>query len=82
LPATPGGDEQKLRNDLGSKSGESFDKAYIKAMIKDHKEDIQKFEDAVKSIKDSDLKAFAANTLPTLKKHLDAIEKIDKAMKK
>ena len=30
--------------------------------------------------KDPDLKAFAANTLPTLQKHLDAIEAIKKKM--
>jgi putative membrane protein len=82
LPATLSRDEQKLKNNLSSKSGEDFDKAYVKAMIKDHKEDIKDFQDAIKSLKDTDLKNFAINTLPVLKKHLDAIKKIDKAIEK
>jgi len=82
LPKGLGSDAQKLKNDLSAKSGEDFDKAYVQAMIKDHKEDIQTFQDATKSLKDADLKNFATNTLPVLHKHLDAIEKIDKAMKK
>jgi putative membrane protein len=81
LPATPSRDEQQLKNDLSSKSGDSFDKAYVKAMIKDHREDIKTFQEAIKSLHDADLKNFAVNTLPVLQKHLDAIEKIDKDMK-
>jgi putative membrane protein len=82
LPATPGRDEQQLKNDLSPKSGDGFDKAYIKAMIKDHQEDIKTFRNAIKSLHDPDLKNFAINTLQVLQKHLDAIEKIDKEMKK
>jgi putative membrane protein len=82
LPATLSADEQKTKDDLSAQSGDKFDKAYVKDMIKDHKEDIQSFKDAIKTLKDPDLKAFATNTLPVLEKHLDAIEKIDKAMQK
>ncbi|HVS94625.1 MAG TPA: DUF4142 domain-containing protein [Mucilaginibacter sp.] len=81
LPATPGNEEQKVKTELSSKSGKKFDKAYVQLMIEDHKEDIQKFKDAIKNVKDPDLKAFATNTLPVLQKHLNSIEKIDKAMK-
>jgi putative membrane protein len=57
-------------------SGETFDKSYIKGMIKDHKEDIAEFDKEATSGQDPDAKAFAAKTLPTLKEHLQKIESI------
>lgn len=76
LPATIGENEQKLKGELSSKSGKDFDKAYIDAMIKDHQDDIKSFKSAISTLRDPDLKNFATNTLPTLKMHLAAIQKI------
>lgn len=81
LPTTIDNDEQKVKDNLSSKSGADFDKAYVDNMIEDHKNDIKEFEDAIKNLKDPDLKAFAIKTLPTLKMHLDAIQKIHDSMK-
>lgn len=81
LPTAIDTDEQKVKDDLSAKSGADFDKAYVSNMIDDHKKDIKEFEDASKNCKDADLKAFAAKTLPTLKMHLAAIEKIHDSMK-
>lgn len=81
LPAAIDTKEQKVKDDLSAKSGADFDKAYVSNMIDDHKDDIKEFEDASKNCKDLDLKAFAAKTLPTLKMHLDAIQKIHDRMK-
>jgi putative membrane protein len=81
LPTAIDSDEQKVKDDLSSKTGVDFDKAYVKNMIEDHKNDIKEFEDATKNLKDPDLKAFAVKTLPTLKMHLDAIRKIHDSMK-
>ena len=78
LPDSIGNDESKTRDDLVKKSGADFDKAYVQDMVDDHKKDIKAFEDASKNLKDSDLKAFAVKTLPTLKMHLEAVEKIKK----
>jgi putative membrane protein len=50
-------------------------------MIDDHQQDIKEFEDAAKNCKDAELKAFAAKTLPTLRMHLEAIQKIHDSMK-
>jgi putative membrane protein len=57
-------------------SGHAFDKSYIKGMIKDHKEDIAMFEKEAQSGQDSEAKAYAAATLPTLRAHLKKIEAI------
>jgi len=81
LPTAIDTDEQKVKDDLSSKTGADFDKAYVSNMIDDHKKDIKEFEDASNNCKDADLKAFAAKTLPTLKMHLDAIQKIHDSMK-
>lgn len=81
LPAAIDAKEQKVKDDLSAKSGSDFDKAYASDMIDDHKEDIKEFENASQNCKDADLKAFAVKTLPTLKMHLDAIQKIHDSMK-
>lgn len=81
LPDSIDSKEQKVKSDLSAKSGADFDKAYVSNMIDDHKEDIKEFEDAAKNVKDPELKAFAVKTLPTLKMHLDAIQKIHDSMK-
>lgn len=81
LPTAIDDKEQKVKDDLSTKSGADFDKAYVSNMIDDHKEDIKEFEDASKNCKDPDLKAFAVKTLPVLKMHLDAIQKIHDSMK-
>ena len=81
LPDSIDSKEQKVKNDLSVKTGADFDKAYVSNMIDDHKEDIKEFEDAAKNLKDPDLKSFAVKTLPVLKMHLDAIQKIHDSMK-
>lgn len=78
LPATLDQGEQKIRDDLSGRSGKNFDRAYTNDMIEDHQNDIKEFESAITMLKDRDLKAFAQKTLPTLKMHLQAIQKIHK----
>lgn len=79
LPAQPGQDMTDKMTDLMKKKGKDFDKDYMNAMVKDHKEDIDLFKKAADDSKDSDIKAFAGKTLPTLQKHLDAAEAIVKS---
>lgn len=81
LPATPDHGEQAIKDKISGKSGGDFDKAYVDDMIEDHQTDIKDFESAIQTLKDPDLKAFAQKTLPTLKMHLAAIEKIHDSMK-
>lgn len=78
LPATISDDNQKHIDNLNKESGKDFDKDYIDMMVKDHKDDIDLFEDAAKNSKDSSFKNFASKTLPTLYKHLGAAKAIQK----
>ena len=77
LPATLDHGEQQIKDDLSGKSGADFDKAYIKNMIGDHQKDIKDFQEAIGTLQDADLKAFAEKTLPILKMHLAAVQKIN-----
>jgi putative membrane protein len=57
-------------------SGKEFDKAYVKAMLADHKNDVSSFEKEMTAAQDPDVKNFVAKTLPILREHLSMIQKI------
>jgi len=67
---------QKQVDKLSKKSGDEFDKAYVKDMVDDHETDVKEFQKAAEELKDQDLKTWAAKTLPTLQAHLDMIKGI------
>jgi putative membrane protein len=57
--------------------GADFDKQYVQTVgLKDHKDDIAKFEKASKDAQSPQLKAWIDKTLPTLKEHLAAAQKL------
>jgi putative membrane protein len=76
LPTSPSVRQMATKTKLDVLSGETFDKSYIKAMIKDHQQTIALFQKEAMSGQDSDAKAFAAATLPTLRSHLKKINSI------
>ncbi|MEJ5990232.1 DUF4142 domain-containing protein [Ramlibacter sp. PS3R-8] len=82
LPAAP---PRALRKDiekLGKKNGADFDKDFVREVgIKAHEKDIKKFQGASKDVKDPELKAFVDKTLPQLREHLAAAQKLPQAKK-
>jgi putative membrane protein len=76
LPASLSDDSQKKLDNLSKKTGKDFDKGYTDAMLKDHKDAVDKFQKGSNDLKDADLKNFATQTLPTLQMHLDSIKAI------
>jgi putative membrane protein len=62
-------------------SGAQFDRAYMDGMVADHKQDVAEFKKQSSSGRDSDLKAFAGKTLPTLADHLKMAQSTDAAVK-
>ena len=76
LPDSPSLIQKASKAKLEMMSGDSFDKSYVKGMIEDHKADIKEFQKEAMEGKDPQVKAFAAATLPTLKKHLQKIQAI------
>ena len=76
LPAELDKEHQMTVDKFSKLSGKEFDKAYVAEMIKDHKKDIALFEKASKGLEDTELRAFAARTLPILRTHLETIQGI------
>lgn len=81
LPADVSDENRKKADDLMKKTGRDFDKEYVDIMVKDHEKTINMFESAVNNVKDADVVAFANNTLPKLRTHLDEIKAIQKNLK-
>jgi predicted outer membrane protein len=71
---------RKMDNDahqrLQSLQGAEFDRAFVRQMITDHNEAIDLYTRASRDIDDSELKAFASETLPTLQEHLSEAERL------
>lgn len=76
LPTDLSGAHRSLLTDLNEAAGADFDRTYVDAMVDAHETDVQLFEDQAEDDDNPDAKAFAAKTLPTLKKHLEMIKGI------
>jgi putative membrane protein len=81
VPGKVDAKHQAMIAKMSALSGAAFDKAYVKGMVKAHKEDIALFEGADKEVKNDDLKKFIENTIPVMKDHLAMIEKFDQVKK-
>jgi putative membrane protein len=82
-PAKPSGDLEKKQNHdgavkemLANVSGNTFDRDFLEAMSKDHKEDIQKLTEAMNSANDPKIKSLIAELLPKLKHHQEIADKL------
>ena len=56
--------------------GAEFDEAYMDEMVEDHEKDVELFEQQAESGKDPDLRAFAEETLPTLREHKELAKQV------
>ena len=72
---------EKTHEKLSKLSGAEFDKEYVKAMVKDHKDDIEDFEKQAKRGEDPELKNWAAQTMPVLQEHLKMAQALEEQLK-
>jgi putative membrane protein len=72
---TPIMDHAKYQ-ELKMKSGISFDRAYVEAMVKDHTDDLKKFIDEENSTSDPELKATVAKGEKVVLEHTQMIDNI------
>jgi putative membrane protein len=70
LATTLDAKHQAMVKKMSGLSGAAFDRAYAKEMVKDHNKAVALFQSAAQRGADTDLKAFAQKTLPTLQEHL------------
>jgi len=75
LDSKPGKHAQ-LRDRLAKLHGQEFDREYVKAMVKDHKQDVAEFRKMHSGAVDPNLKAWVGKTLPTVEDHWKTIEGI------
>jgi predicted outer membrane protein len=80
LPSQPSKKHQGEMKKLESQSGERFDKAYVDAMVKDHKEDLRKLKSAAKDAKDPEIKATLQKTAQTVEGHLKMAQDLQRGM--
>lgn len=81
LPDTISNAQKKDHDDLQKKTGRDFDKAYIKLMVDDHKDDLGEYKKAEHDVSDQDIRALAAKMLPILQKHLDTVQVIERGLR-
>ena len=70
MPTTMSDEQKQAGEKLAGLKGDAFDRAYAEQMVKDHEDAVALFQKESTSGSDSDLKAFAGMTLPTLQDHL------------
>ena len=70
LPTEAGEEHSKVRAELADLKGEEFDQKYMAAMAEDHQKAVDLFQKQAEEGQDPELKAFAEQTLPTIKEHL------------
>lgn len=70
--------DKKEMAKLENLSGQQFDQAYIKYMIKDHKKDLSEFQNTASRTRNSQLKQAAERGAQVIQAHLQDIEQIAK----
>jgi putative membrane protein len=76
-PSEPNAKQKKDYDKMSKMTGAGFDKAFAQHMAADHKKAIAAFQKATKS-KNSSVASFASETVPTLQKHLQTAQSLQK----
>jgi putative membrane protein len=79
LPSQMASSYQSKLDKLKGLNGDDFRKEYESMQVSAHKDAVSLFERYGKGGDNADLKAFANDTLPTLKHHLEMAQALDKA---
>ncbi len=78
-PTEPKAEAREEHDKLAKLSGIEFDREFLKGTVEDHETDIAMFQ-AVADAKNGAASDPAAKQLPTLKKHLDIAQALQKGM--
>lgn len=70
LPTELAAEHKQHRDKLSQATGAEFDRLYMSHMVKDHEKTVAEFEKETKNGQDPAVRAFAQQTLPTLREHL------------
>ena len=76
VPDGPSKGEMKKMDKMKALSGDAFDQAYIKDMVKDHKSDASEFKQEAQSTQNPQLKQLASQGSQVIEQHLQQIQQI------
>jgi putative membrane protein len=65
---------------LNGLSSAEFDRQFINMMVEDHQKAIAEFQQAQNTVQDEDVKKYAARVLPTLEKHLQKAQELQRKL--
>jgi putative membrane protein len=68
---------QDLLDQLSKTQGDQFDRLYVDTQVKAHDKTVALFQKASQEAQDKDLKAWAMQTLPTLKEHQRMVKQLN-----
>lgn len=77
LPTAVAPKHKALRDKLAKLKGSAFDTEYMREMVKDHEQDVAKFQKEARGGLNTELKAFASKTVPILEEHLSLAKDIN-----
>ena len=80
LPSAPDAKHEKLMKKLESAS--DFDREYMRAMVKDHRDALKLAQRTARGAKDGELKAAAQKAAPEIQDHLKTAQEIAKTEKR
>lgn len=79
-PTTIGAKYSAMQEQLAKLSGQAFDRQYMSQMVEDHTEDVSSFQREVSTGKDAQVRAWASQTLPALKEHLQLAKTVNQSL--
>lgn len=74
VPTEPSADVQTLHAALARLAGEEFETAFLRVMVESHEEAIEKYGAQTHANPDRSLAAFASESLPMLREHLETAQ--------
>lgn len=79
VPDSTDSKHQAQIDKLSKLSGAQFDQAFIKDQVRDHEEDVRRFQAEAQSGSNAQVKSFASSTLPALQEHLTMAKELKKS---
>ncbi|SFG62781.1 DUF4142 domain-containing protein [Pontibacter chinhatensis] len=80
LPTTLGDAHHKVYQEVTDKSGISFDLSYLRRIVDQNRELLERYEDIAKNGKVMELKQYASKQVPLLKQHQQILERLEKSL--
>lgn len=69
-------DKQQMVDQMKQKQGQEFDKAYMQAMVDEHKKAVDMYKQQAQQLQNQELKSYAQDTQSTLEQHLEKAQQI------